>query len=48
MVKLMREADSSESASTALSWADLNYLRHGFAWLAALEALTVLLQHLAL
>ncbi|MGH6800238.1 MAG: hypothetical protein ACRECZ_02260 [Methylocella sp.] len=48
MVRLMRAADSSESVTKAIQWANLNYVRHAIAlaaWLAALKAFSLWYQN---
>jgi hypothetical protein len=45
MIRLMRAADSSESVTKAIQWANLNYLRLAIvlaAWLASLRAFSLL------
>ena len=47
MVRLMRAADSPESAAVATRWRNLNHLRHAMvlaAWLASLKAFSMLCQ----
>jgi hypothetical protein len=49
MVRLMGAPDSPTAVATARRWASLNYVRHAIvlaAWLAALEALSLLNQGL--
>lgn len=47
MIKLMKAADSPESAAIAARWRDLNYLRHAIvlaAWLASLQTFALFYQ----
>jgi hypothetical protein len=47
MVGLMRRVDSPDAVATAMTWANLNYVRHAIvftAWVAALKAFSVLYQ----
>jgi hypothetical protein len=48
MVRLMNSGDSPESASAAMQWVRLNYVRHALvliAWLGALKAFALVYQH---
>jgi hypothetical protein len=47
MVRLMKAADSHESAAAAVRWANVNYLRHALvllAWVLALETFALFYQ----